>query len=106
VEGAIVTFVLILPHDFGASPAASFDLDQAMGWLIGVRFPAGDWNFFFAASSKPALEPTQPPIHLVPGGLVRAGVKWPGCEADHSIPSSADVKECLEIYIHSPNTSS
>jgi hypothetical protein len=30
------------------------------------------------------------------------GVKRPGCEADHSPPSSAEVKECVELYLHSP----
>jgi hypothetical protein len=30
------------------------------------------------------------------------GIKWPGREADHSLPSSAAVKECAELYIHSP----
>jgi hypothetical protein len=34
------------------------------------------------------------------------GVKWPGREADHSSPPSAEVKECVELYLHSPNTSS
>jgi hypothetical protein len=34
------------------------------------------------------------------------GVKRPGREADHSPPSSAEVKECLELYLHSPNTPS
>jgi hypothetical protein len=29
-----------------------------------------------------------------------------GCEADHSPPSSAEVKECVELYLHSPNTPS
>jgi hypothetical protein len=29
------------------------------------------------------------------------GVKRPGREADHSRPSSAEVKECVELYIHS-----
>jgi hypothetical protein len=33
-------------------------------------------------------------------------VKRPGHEADHSHPSSAEVKECVELYIHSTNTSS
>jgi hypothetical protein len=33
-------------------------------------------------------------------------VKRPGREADHSLPSSAEVKECVELYIHSPNTPS
>jgi len=25
-----------------------------------------------------------------------------GCEADHSPPSSAEAKECVELYLHSP----
>jgi hypothetical protein len=29
-----------------------------------------------------------------------------GREADHSPPSSAEVKEWVELYIHSPNASS
>jgi hypothetical protein len=29
-----------------------------------------------------------------------------GREADHSPPSSAEVKECVELYLHSPNTPS
>jgi hypothetical protein len=32
------------------------------------------------------------------------GVKRPGPEADYSPPSSAEVKEWLELYLHSPNT--
>jgi len=27
-------------------------------------------------------------------------------EADHSSSSSAEVKECVELYLHSPNTPS
>jgi hypothetical protein len=29
-----------------------------------------------------------------------------GREADHSPPSSAEVEECVELYLHSPNTPS
>jgi hypothetical protein len=47
-----------------------------------------------------ALGLTQPPIQQVPGDLSQ-GVKWLGCEADHSLPSSAKVKECMELYLHS-----
>jgi hypothetical protein len=50
-----------------------------------------------------ALGPTQPTIQWVPGSL-SLGVKWPGREADHSPPSSAEVKEWVELYLHSPNT--
>jgi hypothetical protein len=32
------------------------------------------------------------------------GVKWPGREADHLPSSNAEVKECMELYLHSPNT--
>jgi hypothetical protein len=37
------------------------------------------------------MGPTQPPIQWVPGDL-SLGVKRPGREADHSPPSSAEVK--------------
>jgi hypothetical protein len=36
-------------------------------------------------------------------GAISLGVKRPGREADHSPPSSAEVKECVELYLHSPN---
>jgi hypothetical protein len=52
--------------------------------------------------SRTALGPTQPPIQLVQGAL-SVGVKRPGREAGHSPPSSAEVKEWVELYIHSPN---
>jgi len=28
---------------------------------------------------------------------------FPGGEADHSRPTSAEVKECVELYLHYPN---
>jgi hypothetical protein len=34
------------------------------------------------------------------------GIKRPGREADHSPPSSAEVKECVELYLHFTNTPS
>jgi hypothetical protein len=52
-----------------------------------------------------SLEPAQPPIQWVLGA-VSLGVKWSGCEADHSPPSSAEVKEKVELYLHYPNTPS
>jgi hypothetical protein len=47
--------------------------------------------FLFTTLSRPALGPTQPPIQCVPGA-VSLRVKRPGREADHSLPSSAEVK--------------
>jgi hypothetical protein len=46
----------------------------------------------FTIVSRPALEPTHPPIQRVKGAL-SLGVKWPEHEADHTPPSSADAKE-------------
>jgi hypothetical protein len=52
-----------------------------------------------------ALVPTQPPIQWIPGALF-LGVKWQRREADHSPPSNTEVKECVELYLDSPNTPS
>jgi hypothetical protein len=50
----------------------------------------GSWKIF---SSSPRPERLwSPPSHL-PNGYLSLGVKWPGREADHSAPSSAEVKE-------------
>jgi hypothetical protein len=81
----------------------------AMGHLISFVFHQlliwHRWMFLFTTASRPALGPTQPPIQWVPGAL-SLGVKRPGREADHSPPSSAEVKEWVELYLHSPNTPS
>jgi hypothetical protein len=58
-------------------------------------------NFLFTTASRTALGPTQPPIQWLPGAL-SLEVKRPGRETDHSPPSSAEVKECVELYFHSP----
>jgi hypothetical protein len=47
--------------------------------------------FLFTTGSRTALGPTQPPIQWVRGAL-SLGIKRPGCEADHSPPSSAEIK--------------
>jgi hypothetical protein len=46
----------------------------------------------FTTASRTALGLTQTPIQWVPGAL-SLGIKRPGREADHSIPSSSEVKE-------------
>jgi hypothetical protein len=57
-----------------------------------VRFPVGLGIFLFITASRTAQGPTQPPIKWVPGAL-SLGVRRPGREADHSPPSSTDVKK-------------
>jgi hypothetical protein len=71
--------------------------------VITMFSPQGLGIFLFTTVSKPALDPTQPPIQWVPGAL-SLWVKGPGTEADYSSSSSAEVKECVELCLHSPNT--
>jgi len=46
----------------------------------------------FSEVDGTAVRPTQPPSQWVKG-VLSLGVKLPGREADHSPPSSAEVKE-------------
>jgi hypothetical protein len=69
--------------------------------ILGFDFRRGLGIFLFTTASRMALGPTQPPIQWVPGAL-SLGLKRPGREADHLPPSSAEVKECVELYLHSP----
>jgi hypothetical protein len=74
------------------------------GWMIGrsgFESRRGLGIFHFDNVSRQAQGPTQPPIQWVPAA-VSLGVKQPGREeADHSPPTNAEVKECVELYLHS-----
>jgi hypothetical protein len=68
-----------------------------------VKIPAmGPVTLIYCRSSFSTVLPGH---QWVPGDL-SLGVKRPGREADHSLPSSAEVKECVELYLHSNNMSS
>jgi hypothetical protein len=73
--------------------------------VLGFESRRGLGIFPFTTASRTALRPTQPPIQWVSGAL-SLGVKRPGSEADYSPPSSTEVKEWMERYLHSPNTPS
>jgi hypothetical protein len=91
---------------FGAVIAQSVQR-WATSWTIRV-LGFDSWRrlgiFLFTTAFRTALRPTQPPMQGVPGAL-SLGVKRPVGEADHSPPSSAEVKEWVELYLHYPNTS-
>jgi hypothetical protein len=91
-----------LSRDSSVGTALGNGLDDRGSW---VRFPAGLRIFLFTTASRTALGPTQPPIQWV-AGVHSLEVKRPGCEAGHSPPSSAEVKEWVELYLYFPNTSS
>jgi hypothetical protein len=59
--------------------------------MIGGSSPGRGWEFF---SSPPGLDRIWGPPSLLlqwVRGSLSLGAKRPGCEADHSPPSSADV---------------
>jgi Zn-dependent protease with chaperone function len=58
------------------------------------------WGRDFPHLSRRALEPTQPPVQLVPG--LSWGKERPGRDADPSPASSAVGHERVKLYIYSP----
>jgi hypothetical protein len=57
--------------------------------------------FLFTTASRRSLGSTQPPIQWIPGAL-SLGVKRPRREADHSLPSSAEVKNAWNFTSTTP----
>jgi len=77
--------------------------------VIALGYGLDDWGFkcwqelgifHFITKSRLALGPTQPPVQWVPEAL-SLGVKQLGYEADHSPPSSSEVKNVWS-YIATP----
>jgi hypothetical protein len=95
----------------------SFTVSENLHYVIIITFPYLDWLqsgrqrgrgsspgrgeiFLLSTSSRPVLGPTHPPIQWVPGALYPE-VKRPGCKANHSPPTSAEVKNTW-IYTSAP----
>jgi hypothetical protein len=91
-------------RDSSVGIALGYGLDD---WGSRVRFPVGAGNFSLhhRVQNGSAPLPAQPPMQWIPGAI-SLGVKRLGSEADHSPPSNAEVKECVELYRHSANTPS
>jgi hypothetical protein len=66
-------------------------------------FPRKDKSFLCSAESRLTLGPTQPTIQWVPGA-VSLGVEQLECEAGHSPPSTAEVKNggAIPPLLHMP----
>jgi hypothetical protein len=101
-------------HTCTVEISAGTHRDSSVGIALGygldnrgsrVRFPAGAGNFSLHHRDQngSGAHPASYPMGTRGSFL---GVKQPGREADHSPPSSAEVKECVGLYLHSPNTPS
>jgi hypothetical protein len=85
-------------RDSSVGIATGYGLDDQGGG--GSSSPGRVKNVHFSISSSPALGSTQPPIKWVAGALP-PGVKRQGREADHSPPTSAEIKK-MWIYTSTP----
>jgi hypothetical protein len=70
--------------------ATGYGLDDR---IIGVRFPAGTGNFSLRRRVQTGFRAHPDSYPVGTRGAVSLGVKRPGLEADHSPPSSAEVKD-------------
>jgi hypothetical protein len=61
-----------------------------MGWSTRVRNPSKGKTALYLTASRPALGPHKLRTKWKPG-ILSQWMKWPEREADHSIPSSAEV---------------
>jgi hypothetical protein len=63
----------------------------AISWTTRVRFPVWPEIFLCTTTSKPALEPNQPPLQWIPGAL-SSWVNRSERVAEYTTPCSAEVK--------------
>jgi hypothetical protein len=69
--------------------------------VAGILEGAGNLSLRYRVQDGSGAHPTFCPMGT--GGF-SLGVKRPRRESDHSPLSGAEVKECVEIYLHSPDT--
>jgi hypothetical protein len=77
-------------YNYGRSRRSAVNIED---WTTGVKFRAGTMMGFFpfATASGPAPGPTQPHTQRASQALT-SSLKRPERDADHSPPSSAEIK--------------
>ena len=73
--------------------------DSLRAGRFGDRIPVGGWRFSAPIQTGPGVHPAS----YIKGTGSFPGVKWPGRGVDHPPPSSAEVKERVELYLYSPS---
>jgi hypothetical protein len=90
--------VIVKSREISVGIALGYGLDDRGS---RVRFLAGARNFSLHYRVQNGSGAHAATYQWVQGALF-LGIKWQGREADHSSPSSAEVKECVEVYLQSP----
>jgi hypothetical protein len=70
--------------------------DFRVQFMVG----AGNFSLHHCIQNGSGAHPASYPVGT---RALSLGVKQLGLEADHSPPSSVEVKECVELYFHSPS---
>jgi hypothetical protein len=89
-------------RDISVGIALGYGLDDR-GSRVRFTAEAGSFSLHRRVQNGSGTHPASYPMSTRSSFL---GVKRPGRESDHSPPSSAEVKEWVELYLHSPNTPS
>jgi hypothetical protein len=97
---------MYIPSFYSLSESRDSSVGIALGYGLddrgsGVRFPArtGNYSLHHRVQNGSGAHPASYPMDTR-GSF--PGVKRLGRETDHSPPSSAEFKECVELYLHFP----
>jgi hypothetical protein len=71
-------------------------------WMIGGSSPGSNWNFSLHHRVQTGSGSHSASYQIFTRSSFSGGKKLPRSEADHSPQSSAEVKECVELYLTSP----
>jgi hypothetical protein len=93
----ISIFQISFSRNNSIGTATGYGLDNR---VIGLGCRRALGILLFDTVSRPAVG-RPAPIQWVPGAL-SVGLKLPGHEVDDIPPSSAEIKECVELHLHSP----
>jgi hypothetical protein len=96
---SLLTFVCLCNISLDKCTTCWPELGLVTGWALRGSNPGGGRDLLHL--SRLALRTTQPPVQWAPSSF--PGVKRPGHGVDHPSPSTAKVKERVQLHLNSPS---